>query len=477
MSSWWMRCSLTVRLTLWYAAVTSVVLAVFAFVVYETVGQRLAADLDRQLRIDFDLIEPQLDTDTSGKIHWLVQGAHGDEGFARLVGWFEVWSEDKQLLLRHWPVPEADIRNSHPAPLGSSLRFYRVELEDGLYVRLMERPARVRERGVVVRVLRDESDMRRTLRQVVEVFVLAAPLAVLLASFGGYFVARRSLAPVAAMAEQARTISSESLGDRLPVPNPHDELGQLATVFNQTLQRLERSFVELKRFTADASHELRTPLTALRTVGEVALRQSSNPAALRETIGSMLEEAQCLSDLIESLLMLARMEGGKVSITLEPVSLAELATGIRDSLGVLAAEKQQTIDISADDAVTATADRFLLRQALLNIVHNAVRYAPPYTWIVIRATSRDGHAIIDVTDQGPGIAPEHHARIFDRFYRVDRARSRAEGGHGLGLAIAKWSVERQGGCIEVESATGKGSTFRISVPAWSNLGGERLIKP
>lgn len=125
-----------------------------------------------------------------------------------------------------------------------------------------------------------------------------------------------------------------TLGDRLPVPNAHDELGQLATVFNQTLQRLERSFVELKRFTADASHELRPPLTALRTVGEVALRQSSNPAALREIIGSMLEEAQCLSDLIESLLMLARMEGGKVSITLEPVSLAELAAGIRDSLGV-----------------------------------------------------------------------------------------------------------------------------------------------
>lgn len=300
MSSWWMRRSLTVRLTLWYAAVTSVVLAVFAFVVYETVGHRLAADLDRQLRIDFDLIEPQLDTDASGRIHWLVQGAHGDEGFARLVAWFEVWSEDKQLLLHNWPVPETDITNSHRAPLGSSLRFDSVELEDGLYVRLMERPARVRERGVVVRVLRDEFDMRRTLRQVVEVFVLAAPLAVLLASFGGYLVARRSLAPVAAMAEQARKISSESLGDRLPVPNPHDELGQLATVFNQTLQRLERSFVELKRFTADASHELRTPLTALRTVGEVALRQSSNPAALRETIGSMLEEAQCLSDLIES---------------------------------------------------------------------------------------------------------------------------------------------------------------------------------
>src|SRR6266567_4469539 len=133
----------------------------------------------------------------------------------------------------------------------------------------MERPARVHERGVVVRLFRDETDMRRTLRQIVEVFLLTLPLAVALASLVGYVVAQRSLRPVAAMARQARTITAESLGERLPNPNPHDELGQLATVFNQTLERLENSFAELKRFTADASHELRTPLTALRTVGEV----------------------------------------------------------------------------------------------------------------------------------------------------------------------------------------------------------------
>jgi signal transduction histidine kinase len=207
-------------------------------------------------------------------------------------------------------------------------------------------------------LFRDETDTRRTLGQIVEVFVLAAPLAVLLAALGGYFVARRSLLPVAAMAEHARMITSESLAERLPNPNPHDELGQLATVFNQTLQRLENSFAELKRFTADASHELRTPLTALRTVGEVALRQGDNPAVLRETIGSMLEEAQRLNDLMESLLTLARIEGGKVSIKPEAVKLAELAADVRDSLNVLASEKQQILEIAADDGVIATADRF-----------------------------------------------------------------------------------------------------------------------
>jgi heavy metal sensor kinase len=465
MSSWWKRQTLKLRLTLWYAAATAVVLGVFAWTVFEVVEHRLAAELDRQLRIDFDLVEAQLDTDASGQIRWLVQGAHGDEGFARLSAWFEVWSEDKQLLFRHWPVPESKIKSPLPAPLASTLTFQTIELEEGLHVRVMERPARLHERGVIVRQMRDETEMRRTLRQMVEVFLFALPLAALLASLVGYWVARRSLQPVAAMAERARTITSESLSDRLPNPNPFDELGQLAGVFNDTLQRLENSFAELKRFTADASHELRTPLTALRTVGEVALRQGDNPAALRETIGSMLEEAQRLNDLIESLLTLARMESGKVSIQPESVNLTALAVEVRDSLNVLAAEKQQTLELAGNDAVAATADRLLLRQALVNIVHNAVRYSPPQTRISICILRRDTHACIEVTDQGPGIASEHLPKIFERFYRVDKARSRDEGGHGLGLAIAKWSVERQAGRIEVESSAGKGSAFRIVLPA------------
>jgi heavy metal sensor kinase len=464
MSSWWKRRSLKLRLTLWYATATSVVLAVFAFVVYEVVEHRLAAELDRQLRIDFDLVEAQLDTDASGNIRWLVQGAHGDEGFARLSAWFEVWSEDKQLLLRHWPVPESKIKNPLPAPVESTLRFRTLELEAGLHVRVMERPARLRERGVVVRQLRDETEMRRTLRQMVEVFVFTLPLAVLLASLVGYWVARRSLRPVAAMAERARTITSESLGERLPNPNPNDELGQLAAVFNDTLHRLESSFAELKRFTADASHELRTPLTALRAVGEVALRQPENSAALRDTIGSMLEEAQRLNDLIESLLTLARMESGKVAVSLEPVNFTALVAEVRDSLQVLATEKKQTIGLLRDDSITETADRVLLRQALVNIIHNAIRYSPPQTWIAIRVARRDKQGVIEITDQGPGIAAEHHQKIFERFYRVDKSRSRIEGGHGLGLAIARWSVERQSGRIEVESEVGKGSLFRIVLP-------------
>jgi len=287
------------------------------------------------------------------------------------------------------------------------------------------------------------------------------PLAVLGASLGGYLLAHRSFAPVAKMAAEAGKITSESLSGRLPNPNPHDELGQLAAVFNQTLERLEESFAELKRFTADASHELRTPLTALRAVGEVALRQGSDAAVLRETVASMLEEAQRLHELIESLLALARMEGGKEPIALQPVVLSDLAAEVKSSIGLLADDRHQTVELHEDQPVTALAEPVLLRQALLNIVHNALRYSPAGSSIVIRVMRREGEALVSVADQGPGIAHEHRLKIFDRFYRIDPSRARSDGGQGLGLAIAKCAVEHQGGRIELESAPGAGSTFRI----------------
>ena len=461
MRSWWRRRSFKVRLTLWYALITALVLGVFALTAYETVEHRLEAEIDRQLRIDFDLVEAQLDTDAAGQIHWQVRGAHGDEGFARLSAWFEVWSEDGKLILRHWPVPDSAIQSSLPPPAGRTLRFYEVELEPDLHVRLMERPARLQETGVRMRMFRDESDMRRTLREIVEVFLLALPFAVAVASLGGYLMAQRSLRPVAAMVEQARKITMESLAARLPNPNPMDEFGRLATVFNATLQRLESSFVELKRFTADASHELRTPLTALRTVGEVALRRERDADALRNTIGSMLEEAQRLDELIASLLTLARLESDNAALARKRIDLGASVREVGDTMAVLAAEKDQSLEISAPDGIVIEADPVLLRQALLNIVHNAIRHSPRSTRIGLSAAREGNEVSIAISDQGPGIAPEHRARIFDRFYRIDRGRARAQGSHGLGLAIAKWSIERQGGRIEVASAQGGGSTFRI----------------
>lgn len=304
-------------------------------------------------------------------------------------------------------------------------------------------------------------EMRHALDEIVNVSMLGFPLAVALAAIGGYLIATRSLRPLDAMARQARRIRSESLSERLPNPNPSDELGRLATVFNETLTRLEASFAELQRFTADASHELRSPLTALRAVGEVALRDGNDLATLRETIGSMLEEAQRLTDLVDALLTLARMDATKAGARREEVNIARLLDEVRDQFEVLANEKHQTITVTCPADLTLQADRTLLHLALVNLIHNAIQHAPADSQISITATRGAGKIDISVKDYGAGIPREYHEKIFERFFRIDKARSRAHGGAGLGLAIAKQAVERDGARIILEDNAPHGSVFRI----------------
>jgi two-component system OmpR family sensor kinase len=461
--SWWQRRSVRFRLALWYATATAVVLLAFAWFVYEVIEHRLGAEIDRQLRSDFDLVEAQVDLDAEEGARWNVHSPHDDETSPPISTWFEVWSQDGELLLRHWPVSTASTNNSLPPPRASTLKLTTVELGRGLLVRVMEGPGRVEGQSVLIRVFRDETEMRRTLGEIIRVSTLGFPLAVALAAIGGYLIATRSLRPLDAMARQARRISSESLSKRLPNPNPNDELGRLATVFNDTLARLEASFAELQRFTADASHELRSPLTALRAVGEVALRDGNDPAALRETIGSMLEEAQRLTDLVDALLTLARMDATKADAAREEVNIATLLHEIRDQFEVLANEKCQTIAVTSDDDLTVQADRTLLHLALVNLVHNAIQHGPADSKISITAMRSARKIDISVIDNGPGIPGEYHEKIFERFFRVDKARSRARGGAGLGLAIAKQAVQRNGGRIVLESNSDRGSIFRIEL--------------
>jgi heavy metal sensor kinase len=466
MKAWWQGRSVRFRLALWYAAATALVLIAFAWFVYEVIEHRLGAEIDRQLRIDFDFIEAQLDLDSNGRVNWTARGAHGDEGFARMSAWFEVWSENKELLLRHWPVPESRIKDTLPAPQTATLRFATIELERGLFLRVMERPGRVQGLSVIIRVFRDETEMRRTLREIVEVSLLGFALAGALAAIGGYLIATRSLRPLDAMARQARRITSESLSKRLPNPNPNDELGRLATVFNETLTRLQASFAELQRFTADASHELRSPLTALRAVGEVALRDGDDPALLRETISSMLEEAERLTDLVDALLTLARMDAPEAHAASEHVNISELLKEIRDQFEVLADEKEQVLALRISQNPIVKADRTLLRLALVNLVHNAIRHSPPGSTVTLAVSSRGSSIDISVSDSGVGISPEYHEKIFERFFRIDKARSRSAGrGVGLGLAIAKRAVERNGGQITLLSERDRGSVFRVELPS------------
>ncbi|HET6201541.1 MAG TPA: ATP-binding protein [Planctomycetota bacterium] len=441
----WRPRSIRFRLALWYTGGLAALLLLYAGFVLAFLHHALSTEVDQQLREDYEdaeqIAEDALERTPDGGVRWGPRPHHEDD--AEVSGRrIEVVDASGNLLYR-----SSSQQRTADEP-----------------IRVLSRSYSVAGVPVMIRVARSEARLRHEVGELLLVFCLAFPLAVGLAGVGGYALARRALAPVGAMTERARTITAERLSERLPIDDAGDELGQLATVFNDTFARLERSFGELRRFTADASHELRTPLTAIRTVGEVGLREPRAPGAYREVIGSMLEDVDRMTRLVDSLLTLARADAGEVRLAFEPTDLSELAREVTGQLGVLAEERRQTLLVEAPGRVDATVDRLVLRQALINLVDNAIKYSPLGTRIRVRIGEGPAGPTMEVTNEGPGIPPEHRDRVFDRFYRVDTGRSRELGGTGLGLSIARWAVEAHGGRIELESEPGRGSTFRIVMP-------------
>jgi heavy metal sensor kinase len=337
--------------------------------------------------------------------------------------------------------------------------------EDGCLYWFERSVARTPNGTVRVTVAVNGEDVERILSNLLATLAISVPFALGLAILGGYILAGRSLAPVDAMATKAHEITAERLSERLPLENPEDEFGRLARAFNDALERLEDSFEQLRRFTAHASHELRTPLTAIRSVGEVALERTREPSAYQEVIGSMLEEADRLARLVDNLLTLTRADAGRIHLNREKTDLGSLVREVSDCLRVLAEEKNQSLKINVRNDVVATVDRVILRQAVLNVLDNAIRYTPSDGTIAVnvRKTS-EREAVIETADSGPGIPPEHRDRIFERFYRVQHEGADPGVGAGLGLAIARWAVEINGGRISCDSEAGRGSSFRIALP-------------
>ena len=452
------------RLTLWYVGVLSAVLGVFVVGTSGFLFLNLRSELDRNTIQDLETMEGLLNFAPDGTVR-LSTDDHDDheEEYARFM---EVRSPDGALLYRNKNLAGNALGGAQEPGEGEGSYSERsARLPDGTRIRLVSRSHTIGDRRVLIRLAHSEEPLWRELTDLVWVLLVGFPVALAFAGFGGYGLARRALAPLGAMARQAQQVTAERLSERLPVDNPEDELGQLARVFNETLARLERSFDQLRRFTSDASHELRTPLTAIRTVGEVALQKGGDVAYHRDIIGSMLEEATRLTRLVDSLLMISRADAGQVQLHLTNFALLDLARESAALLNVLAEEKSQDVVVEGEEGITVCADRLILRQALVNLIDNAVRYSPVSGTIRVRiAKSAAGEAIVEVRDSCSGIELEHQARVFDRFYRIGRDRSRDSGGAGLGLSIAKWAVEANAGRIDVESQPDKGCTFRIRFP-------------
>jgi heavy metal sensor kinase len=467
----WPR-SVRARLALWHGLALLVVVSVYAAAVLIQVRDDLYEALDGQLDGDQALAVQWLEQDLSATATSAADAASTRAGAAGAGGndlvWVDVWTPDGRR------VADRGRRPALPASSGLPSAWPRtpvtLRLPGGDRVSTLVRPASVEGRTLYVRVGRSERFARQELEEFATALGLSLPLAFAVAVGAGYWLARRALAPVAAMTVRARAITADRLEERLPVENPADEFGQLALVINDALARLERAFHTLRRFTADASHELRTPLTAIRSVGEVGLRERRSEADYREMIGSILEEAERLTTMADSLLLLSRADEGRAGLKRAAFGLAGLAREVAADLDVLAEEKRQQVRVVAGAEVDVVADRVTLRQAVLNLLDNAIKHSPEEAAIEVVVRRAGADAVLEVVDDGPGIAPEHLLHVFERFYRVDSARSRSSGGAGLGLAIARWAVEANGGRLEVESEVRRGSRFRIVLPA-SESGG------
>jgi len=453
------------RLTLWYVAILAGVLLIYGGSTCAVVLLQLRTQLDHLAIEDLETVEGFLSFGPDGKLGLRNDYHYHPDSGEMQQRFLEVRADDGTPLYRNEGLGDRAL-GGKPEP-GEGVDSYSrrsTQLADGMRIRLISRRHMIEGHSTLIRVGFSEESMWQRFWQLVFGLVVGLPLALGLAGFGGYFLAKRALSPVERMALRAREINAERLGARIDVENPRDELGLLAQTFNETLSRLERSFDQLKRFTSDASHELRTPLTAIRSVGEVGLQQDGNRDHYREVIGSMLEETSRLSRLVESLLTISRADSGQIRLEPATIALLPLVQEASSFLDVLAEEKGQTLSLEGDDSIHVKADSVILRQAVINLLDNAIKYSPRGGHISLRVMRSDsGTTCVEVEDCGPGIPPEHRDKVFDRFYRIDEARSCEAGGAGLGLALAKWGTEAHGGRLDLDSTT-RGCIFRLFLP-------------
>jgi heavy metal sensor kinase len=455
----WPAPSIRLRLTGWYVLVLCLMLVIYAAAIFVSVRHEFVEQLDEQLHDDFETAEGRLARTADGRIQ-LTPARHHDANDAEGDG-IDLWSPSGEAIYRS-SVSSA----LPPVPVSVALRQRRYTsiTSNGIRWRALVGMNTIDGSSVVLRVSRSEERLRSQLGEILTVLVFGLPIAGLMAGIGGYVMARRALTPIDRLASEAHRITADRLHERLSVENPNDEIGRLAGVINDTLARLESSFEQLRRFTADASHELRTPLTVIRSIGEVGLGETRSPAEYKEAMGSMLEEVDRLTSLVDTLLRLSHADAGTVRLSRQSIDLGDLTSEVISSITILAEERQQRFRMDGQGRVIVIVDRLVLREAIANIFDNAIKYSRPGATIDVRVRIEGRTAVLDIADQGPGVPPEHRERIFDRFFRLDEARSRDQGGAGLGLAIARWAVETNGGRVSVDNGPSGGAVFRIALP-------------
>jgi heavy metal sensor kinase len=462
--------NIRLRLTLWYAAILFLILAVFSLAVYIGLTRSLLLTTDNHLQREVGELLGNMKVEQSG---------HGDDEHELETDIELKYTPEEGVYWRILdPAGGPIIDPGHfsgitfdPTALqAGQTRFEYGQLANHTPLRIYTAPFVLEGQGAgIIQVAESYLHIQEVQGQLVLLLALGIPFTLLAASAGGWFLAAGALNPIDRITRAAGEISAQDLHRRLNLKLPNDEVGRLAATFDTMLARLEDAFERQKRFIADASHEMRTPLTILKGDVEVALNRPRTTQEYRQTLEMVNQTADRLNQLVEELLLLARTDNRQVPLKVEPVDLTELLSTVVGRLLPRAVSKDIALNLNTPDGVTLQADAAKLTRLFTNLVDNAIKYSEAGDTVTVTVTPRLDYAAITVADTGPGIAAEHMAQLFERFYRADKARSRAMvdgngGGAGLGLSIAQWLAQVHGGQITVASRPGHGATFTVRLP-------------
>jgi len=459
--------SIGVRLTFWYMGLLAATLIILGASAYALLTYSLQREVDGALESVANALADRyvegIELSRSDSIDQLFRQFFG---FVPLDPYYEMLDpvERRPLLSnrsRRLPLSDTAWTN---ASRGIAT-FETVNQTERYPTRILTRPVIVNSRVVnLVQVGMSLERTYRTSKSFLLILTTMLPVGLALAGVGGWLLARRSLRPVQAMTQAARRISAFRLSERLKESGTGDELDQLARTLNETLERLDASFNQMRQFSADASHELQTPLTVLKGEIEVALRSHRKASEYRTTLESALEEINRMAKLVDGLLFLARADSGVLKIDRQSIVIQDLVHDVQAELAKIAAEGNVKLNCENTEPVRIVGDPVLLRQLIQNLVHNGLKYTPEGGHVDVETALDGKRAVLTVSDTGEGIAPEEQDKIFQRFYRSARAKSQSGGSAGLGLSIVESIVKAHNGKIEVTSKIGSGTTFKVSLP-------------
>lgn len=458
--------SLYFKLILWYSGLVIVMALCFGAYTYIGVRSRLYEEMGQTLtRRAHQIAENILIHADSQSVKAIVDQINEVYSPAANNRFIFISTDSIPLFFRS-PPPKDDSFDPIAVPIVSSGPGIQLKtLPSGVTMLIVCIFETVADHNFLIEMGAPTTELQAALHGLIVTLLFGLPFVVFIVSAGGYALVRRSLVPVEAIRATAQQITFGNLSNRLPVAPTGDALEHLSVTLNQMLQRLEDAYQQASRFSADASHELRTPLTIMRGELESILQQELvMPETLRERLCTVLEETERLSRITESLFAISRLDAGEGRTKPITFYLIDLVQSTTDQMSLLAEVKSIVLSIEARDSVKVTGDATRLKQVVVNLVDNAIKYTPEGGKISIIISEIDRKACFSITDTGIGIPAESLPHIFERFYRADKARTREEGGAGLGLSIVRSIVQAQGGTVEVDSTEGKGTTFRVLMP-------------